>query len=670
MQKKSLMFPEAFSGKLTGWLFFGWIIVLLFPLLNIFPRPSVLFGHPWKVELISSIFLAIISLIVYFDKNKVLRKFDFFSSKYLKAFVICFIFFILWSGFSVVWAKSGQSAIYHTLTWTSYLSFFILCFILIRSSKSLKPLLIPTAIAVNIIALLCVLDLLGMQNYKINIFEFRIRYAKFAELCLVLAPLFCALSLYFKGIKSSIVLFATGFCSWLIVMLSLSNGAFIAGSIGFLLFFALTFIFSKKRFKKKIFIIALIWLFFTMFTQAAISYGSSMPSTTDYISGKVEKPQNTTEMRIFFLKISRQMINDNFIKGVGGNNFGVSINESRKRYVKNNPGDELNKIAEDIMIERSHNEFVQIFAELGFVGVLVFSLAFVCFCLVILQSFIDNKFKFSPLLIACLSGLFAFLVSSLFSSFSFRAIQNGFVFFMILAIAANELYKIGSHSNNERLNSKITLNWQKTFLVFGFLAFCSFAIIAGKKAASDFYIYLAESERNIKIAETYYRQAILLDEENASAYFSGGFRFLTQGQPEKASVYLRKSIDYGAHVTAVYSYLATAQILSNKFEESEITMSEAVSIYPYSTFVRIRYGIILEQNGKLDEAQKQISIAQNVDREQASGWYIFLKYGSAKAAQKAQKHKNHPALMELQPINAMYAIRDEEKLLGNNTEDF
>ena len=101
----------------------------------------------------------------------------------------------------------------------------------------------------------------------------------------------------------------------------------------------------------------------------------------------------------------------------------------------------------DNLIERGHNELVQVTAELGIVGVFLFIGPFATFGWAFLKRLGPGRKAFRPVFWAALGGMAAFAGSSMVSSFSFRLAQNGIAFFIVFAVAIGEL----SRSQNRRL---------------------------------------------------------------------------------------------------------------------------------------------------------------------------------------------------------------------------
>ena len=648
-------------------------VILMIPLFTV-PHPAFVTGHPWKVELFSAIFLLCwLTRIVFKNKQP---DFSPLKTPELKRNLILLSIFIVWSGFSFFWADSWRSVAHHTLVWTNYLLFFIISLVYLQTSKSIQPLNIIFSLAAVFLGIFCFTDYLfvAISGEPFSAVEgsIRIRYAKFAELLLIIAPLLWALAFSTKSFRKSLFFSAAGILAWLTILFSLSKGAFLAGIVAFAFLFLTTFFFSKRRFRRRSLLLGAIWLLITVSTQINFSTNSTVPSTANYIRGSAEKGRETSVMRIFTWKAAGQMISDNRLLGVGADNFGLKVNQSAGDYFEKHPQDKVQYSAEHFMIERAHNEFLQVFAELGIVGFTIFAGIFISFAVWIIKSFILNHFQFSPVIWGGLAGMTAFFASSMVSSFSFRAVQNGIVFFLVLTIVSLQLLKISKKQKKLPEEKTFRLNYfKKPFLAFGLTAVCFSTILFSTQAASQYAVFFAEKEEALPVAEKYLETAILLDSDNASAYFIKGFKFCTENQPAKGIPFYQKAIEKGIGVSLVYSKLADCQANLGDYVAAEKTLAEAARVHPHSVFAQVRYALVLEQNGKVAESNKYLEIARNLDKKQAKGWYVMIKKGGLEAFEQAKKDPETAVPADLLPANAVTQyiefpkLDDTEKIAGN-----
>ncbi|HRI04137.1 MAG TPA: O-antigen ligase family protein [Pyrinomonadaceae bacterium] len=626
-------------------------IILLSALFST-PRPQAIANQPWRVELLIGIFAIPFFVWVYKKEGGNYISVDRSNFRFA---VICTLLFILWSGISAVWAPLPLTALFQTLVWAIYAAIFAVFLQLLRANAGIKVILATFSIAGGILGLLAIVDFISITDFSVAQGIIRVRYAKFAELALTAAPLICIASIYARGRIASIGTAIIWMLAWLAVMLSLSKGAFVAGIAAHFILFGGCVLFSQKAFRRKILVRATIWLAFTIVVQIAFSAFSSIPATADYISGKADKTRDTSMFRVYVWQVGTKMAADHWFLGVGSGNFGVAFNGSRAAFAAAKPNDRAPEYGQDYMFERAHNEVLQIFAELGIVGILLFAAVFGCFIFLAVKVFIRKRFKLSPILWAAIAGVSGFAISSMVSSFSFRAAQNGVIFVMVIAVAVYELTKAGIRS----IASASTANSTRTFFVPSLIAALLLSAFAAPKAIAEYYLYQAERTVDAEAAAGLFRTALQFDPDNASAYYYFANRSNFDSDNETAAKMLRIGIDKGIGVTVTYSLLAKYQLLSGDVAAAEQTLAEAVRIFPNSVFMRVRFATFLSDQGKIAEADREMDFARSINARQANGWQILIQKGSTVAFYAANKDANLAPPVELVPENAVFEYLDK-----------
>jgi tetratricopeptide (TPR) repeat protein len=316
--------------------------------------------------------------------------------------------------------------------------------------------------------------------------------------------------------------------------------------------------------------------------------------------------------------------------------------------------------AESYIPERSHNEYLQITAELGLVGIVIFS--WFLFGIAVMGFRLLRNFRSSsPYAIAAMIGIGAFLVSSLVTSYSFRLIQNGFVFFFVLAVAAKLLLKNNkTESPTPVVATKMRM---RSALAAGCIACVSLAGLSIIRVSSTAFTQQANRTASINDALPVYRRAMTLDTTNPEAPYFLGLRLIDAGRYSEAVPYLKESIKVGKARSTDFSFLATAQSLSGDNDGAAQTFAEAAGLYPRSVFVLTRYAALLEANGKTAESRQQFDRAVRIDRRAANTWWALINNGTQAASDLAFKNPDeHEVVMDLLPYDAIYAIIAERDI--------
>ncbi|MBK8466863.1 MAG: O-antigen ligase family protein [Chloracidobacterium sp.] len=642
MHPDTAYLPASDSGRLSGFLMPALLAFALLAILYSLPKPAMQVNQPFKAELLLSVFLMAFFALMQRGRTLVL-------SAPAKVIACTVAAFICWSAVSVFWAASFGGVAHHTLLWAMYLIIFVIFTGKAWPAANLRFIITTFAIAALILGLLCFFDYLSIREFSSAEGNIRIRYGKYAELLVTIAPLLFAAAIYARNRRHMAFILVTALLSWITVMLSLSKGAFLAGIIGFAIFFAASFALSAKILRKRVALFAAIWLAVTIGTQVFFSFFSAVPSTTSYITGAADQTRSTSTMRIFTWSVGRQMTRDNWLVGVGADNFGVAFNKERIRYRETHPNETFAEIAEDYLVERAHNEPLQVLSELGVIGFALFAMPFILAAMYFIKKFLHERLRSSPFLWAAFAGMAAFAVSSQFSSFSFRSAQNGVVFFMVFAVAINQLRKSHVKTTTDH-RPVVALSWLAITLM---AAFCATKVFA------QYHTYMGERSENSSIANSHFQTAVKADPEYAGAYLSHSGLAIRDSDPSTAAQLTRKAIDHGVGSVTVYSQLAKQQVKAGNIAAAEATYREALSIYSRSVYMHMEFAIFLEDQSRPDAAAEHAAIARSIDPRQALGWYLIMREGSVRTFYKSRQDQSITPPAELVPPTAVLQYVDK-----------
>lgn len=649
---KNTSFWDVFSGV--------WAIALLVPLAY-FPAPSVLSGHPWRVELIFPLLLILICIsFSLFNRRK---QFNLsFERTIIDRAAIPLCAFILWSALSYFWADSTASVAHHSLIWAVYLVFFLFLNKILVDKKLLKFNLLFFSLVIGMIAAQCIVE----YTFSAKLGEtFGFRFGRYAEICAAVLPLLASFVLRLKGKYLWGAIFLTA-AVWLAVSFSMSRGGFLSALIGLGIFSLLRLTSKTTSSEKKRLIFAASGLIaITLLVQFPLFNSEQKKDTTltRLASGHSDDADNSlkTNVRFLFSGVALEMFNNNKIIGVGADNFGLEFNKYRAVF----SADEKNKTVaaqqEALFPERAHNEYLQILTELGLVGGIIFLIFISGIASIAFDRIKNNKNARQNILAhAAVAGIAAFLFSSMFSSFSFRLMQNGIVFFFLLALLVRNRSTAKSAASNFITLTPVL----KTSFAILFMGLClSLTVFSFLRATSQYYVYAAENEKNSELAGNLFEKAIVFDPANASANYLFGLRLLDDGNFNESSRQLQSAVDKGLNTTACYSMLASSQILSGDSQAAEATLKKTVEIFPFSTFAQIRYASVLKNAGKTAEAEKHFLIAEQINRKQAATWRIFINDGALAANKHAFSDQNADSLDKLVPAQAVPLIQAEREIL-------
>ncbi|HUR98781.1 MAG TPA: O-antigen ligase family protein [Pyrinomonadaceae bacterium] len=630
--------------------YIGLAVVLLamwFPFVPAWPT----FIHMWRVEIAASVFLG--ATLIYLLVNG--ARFSFrhrISPGELQFIVLPVAAFVLWSSLSALWAPSWKSALHHSFIWTQYLVFYIIFRELLERRDGFRKLVTVFVLTLLFYAAPAIIEYCAYLAFG-GATTVGMRFAKYGEQIVTILPIVLISLTRTRGKRFAIGASAV-VLMWLLVFCSMGRINYFLFGSGIAAVFAALLI-SKRHRKYAPRFVALTALLLLalipihLFLIAAPSGGVPILERLN----DTEATGSSNNFRKLMLSVSEEMIRANPIVGVGADNFGMQLNRYREEYGAANPADVNLANAEDAIPEHTHNEFVQIVAELGAVGGLIFAwllagIGIMAFRAIRLAGS-GRLYAFASVL-----GLGMFLASSMVSSYSFRVMQNGIVFFFVLAVASKLLLK-GSPLERGPEQKEISLPYRKLAFSFGVVACLGLIVYSAARVGSVIVTQRANQIETVQSALPLYELAMRLDDENPDARQNLGMRLLRTRRYNEAIPYLESAISIGRAPSAELSYLATAKSLAGDDRGAEETMASAASLYPRSPFVLTRYAALLESNGKAAYSVDMFRRAEEIDERAARTWHTLIASGPKALSEIAARDKAYAPVMDLQPKSSLYA---------------
>jgi O-antigen ligase len=653
MNPEGITIPSVTNSP-TRWFLFGLAVVMLALWFPFIPNWQT-FIHMWRVELFASLFLAA-TLIFILIRSDRFRDLITLHADEWRFVVLPLLSFAAWSAVSAIWAPSWKSAIHHTFLWCEYLTFYLLFRQMLerdgmQTRIALVFVLVLTLHAIPAILEYCAYLVLGGAT------SIGTRFAKYGEQVVTLIPL--ALIWVARTRGRTFLIGAAVLCSlWLLVFCGL-------GRTNYLLFAAVvvaifTGFLLSPRHRRHTSRFALISLLFLLVPIPLLVFSAFSETGTNPALHRLSDNETFTtsgNFRKLMLSLGVEMIRENPVSGIGADNFGMEVNKYRQSYGERNPNDPNLAAAEGEIPNHAHNEYLQITAELGIVGMAIFGWFLAGILLLFFRSVTQLR-KGSLYPFAAVIGLAAFLLSSLVSSYSFRLMQNGIIFFFVLAVATRALFRPDAGVEHRPIPVLLT----KAVCTAALLITMGLTVYWTFRLASVVVVARANDTRRLDEARPLYDLAIRLDDENADAKQNLGMRLFYRKRYAEAVPHLEAAIALGRAPSAEISYLATARMFSGDDSGAEATMRMACELYPRSTFVLTRYAMLLEKNGKHDTAAATFDRAMAINEKQARTWRTAIESGPKAVSEAAARDGNVFHLMQLTPLNSVYAVVIERYL--------
>ena len=545
--------------------------------------------------------------------------------------------FVIWNLISFLWADSAFPAIYHGCLWLLYLFFFLLSLRLLGQAQPLRISLVGLAIVTSISAFLCSFFFLRAES----------KYAGLSEPLAITVPLFTSLALGARRSRHAMLWAIPSVLGWAAIVLSAKRASFLAalaGSLTLLLLIMLLPRFRRAASKRA-------GALLLMFLAASGLYLVSNQGASQLV-GRLRSTgaqEQNTKVRMLLWKVGIEMFRASPAAGVGANNYEAAFPQARASLGEKNPDSPLLLLGEESLVQRAHNEFIQVLAELGIIGLLLLA----TFCSVLLLHAVRSlRSDRSPLAMGAVASVVAFAVSSSVSSYSFRWAGSGLLFFYAAALISRTSKPTPEPPDALGFNALSEQRIGAGMLILSL----TLVVVIGVHAVSVTIAGAAERSRDLDRRERLYQTALLLNPYNAAINFSHGLSLFGQGRAREAVPRLRYAVERGFNASACYAYLASAERQSGDFPAAEKTLAQAVRVYPKSVFLRVYHAATLVKLGEFAGAEKEFLTARLINSRMARGWWLLIDGGYAKASEAAMEDPNIAAPDELHPDNCLPTV--------------
>jgi tetratricopeptide (TPR) repeat protein len=495
----------------------------------------------------------------------------------------------------------------------------------------------------------------------------------FGEMMAVAAPLFAALALYLRRPARAVTCGATAALAWLATLQSLERAPFVGGAVGLLMLFAVALLKRNCRPRSPARALALAAALAAVFASqwlpsfSAAGDSSSPTNTTVTRLQTSLKEDESTRARFLFWGVGLEMIRANPLLGVGANNYETAFPEARARFAERHPDSALVAMNEHLLVVYAHNEYLQLAAELGAIGLALFTLFAAALAYTFLRA-LGHPTNALPAFGAG-AGMLAFAISSGASASSFRYFGGGLLFFFAASVVARvaasaDASRAGARDSSLTPKSSFTLSTRArrvllhTALAVSLVVTCCAAL----RAAGAVLHGMAQTSADRARAERLYRASLAADRWSAQTHFGYGSWLYAQGRASDAVPHLRYAAERGYNSSTCFARLAAAENEAGDAAAAERTLALAVRAYPRSVFLRVRHALALEGSKRSDEAALEIDAAELIDSRSARGWRQLI-FNDIDAAIVAAKGDPARVAMpgQLQPGDAVFAVLQENE---------
>lgn len=387
-------------------------------------------------------------------------------------------------------------------------------------------------------------------------------------------------------------------------------------------------------------IISIIYSTDNIFNKNALTLPERAISTFDIKDSAINS-------RILKYKTSLEMIKNNFLFGSGIGTFKINYLIYQANYINRNPF----YIKYSNRFTEAHNEYLQIFVELGIIGLLGFILIFIyIYKIIILYIKKNNSKKDKIIVFSMMMGATCFLIHSLFT-FPLHVPALGTLFFTIIGLTI-------AYTNQNNLNivciKKVT--FRKDFFINNKIKYlCIFLIIilmiiiintiAIKPYIAEIYyfkgmedsIYKKDYEKSLVNFEL----AAHLDPYNGRILHELGTTYYILSNLAEAENILERSKKYISDASTFYNLGLVNSKLGN-LKEAEDEFKMAIYLNPkYIKAFNHLYWLYYNNkfyNKAIEQSEKLLERLPNFSEKYTILYYIGIAYQKKEMPDKALKY--------------------------------
>lgn len=635
-----------------------WPLVLLAPHMPGIPRPIVP-GLPWRQEL-TLVFLLSFTIVFLVRKKIQVQE---HAGIDRNAFVTLAFgaLFVGWIWLSIAWATDHYQSLHLAMQWSCYLVFFVL--IISAPAKVIRSSFVGLAIVIWILAFASTIEFwfggpLTDASLRIGVKPLLRGSGNFGEIMGAACILFAGFAFHLRRSGPALVCGATAVAAWFATLHSLERAPFIGVCAGLFMLCTGAFLKPSRRQFRRLVLLGVAFAFaFTLQAMPSRLTNHDVP-----IIGRLQQSLDrdvNTQARLLLWKVGFEMARAHPLIGVGGNNYQIQYSEGRAQLSARDPQNPLVRVNDHLLPTYAHNEYVQILAELGMIGLLLFVLFSLALVATLIRTIIAKGLSL-PVLGAG-GAMLAFAISSGASASSFRYLSGGLMFFFAAALIGRS----ANFSKRVLNDSKKVIHFDQLTLRRIGLTLCAMmalgAILFTAQAAGITLQALGETNSNPRDGERYYRASLQVYPANTAAQFSYGMWLYRSGRAAEALPYLRSALEKGFNSSICYVYLAGAEEAAGDLSSAERTLASAVQVYPASVFLLVRHAAALARNGK-DIASKEVfAKALSVDSRAARGWQELIDNDIDAAYLAAKRDSNIALPGELSPEAAVIEVLQQNE---------
>ena len=428
-----------------------------------------------------------------------------------------------------------------------------------------------------------------------------------------------------------------------------SRGIWISASITSL--FAI-FIINKyklleifKKNKKWITYLLLIFMIITLVYSTENPLNKSLITSPQRALSTFDVRDPSINTRLLIWRNTYQMIKDNPLLGSGIGTFKMNYLDYQAEYLKNNPY----YIKYWTFPRDAHNEYLQMGAELGVIGLGIFLSIFFVFFLMVLKCFNQEKDNRKKIIIfGLLLSVICFLIHSLFT-FPLHIPPLGSALFLILGLTIIYLkgFNLKKYKEEKSITKLVNIGTSlKIIFIIKTLVIMIIAIdsLAIRPYLSEIYSYKGKYnliKGDYQKALSCFEYGESLDPYNGNILINLGATYFNLGENNKVEEIFKKAENYIKDKN-IYLNLGLFYMQSTQYKEAEEEFEYAIYLDPKFTKAYVDlaylYAIQKDYDKAILEWNKVLEIETNFPEKYNVLYFIGIAYQKKEMPDKALEY--------------------------------
>jgi len=441
----------------------------------------------------------------------------------------------------------------------------------------------------------------------------------------------------FYSISLSIIYAALMICQSRGIWISISLTSIFA--IYIILKFKLVKIFKEN--KKWLILLALTFLIITIIYSTDNPLNKSPLTVTQRALSTFDEKDPSINTRLLIWGTTLDMIKDRPMLGSGIGTFKINYLDYQAKYLQDNPS----YIKYWAHAGEAHNEYIQIGAEMGLIGLGIFILIIFTFYKLIINFLKSGKNNQKRIIgWGLIGGITCFLIHCLFT-FPLHVPALGSAFFIILGLTVvytkdfillesgkkeskkDCLTNKEKNRENKRLNN-FRLNLLYTILIL-LIALLLIDTIVIRPYLSEVYAYKGKDnfiEKNYQKALSNFKYAAQLDPYNGRILLNLGATYYGLGIYNEAEKALKSSKKY-YNDRNIYRNLGLCYMKLKRFQEAEEELKHAIYLDPKFTKAYFDLGLLYFEKGNYEKAIEQWGKILEIDPNFTENYVVLANLG-------------------------------------------